>query len=296
MKHLLSIQDLSNEEIMNLIKETEILSKNKIDLNQYKVGLLFFEPSTRTKMSFEMACINLGIHVLSFSKESSSVVKGESLYDTVKTLEAIGVDLLVIRDQKERFYEELKHISIPIINAGDGTGEHPTQTLLDLYTIYEEYRSFENLQVVICGDIKHSRVARSNAIALSRLGAKVSFVAKDEWKDERLPFPYIDIDEGVKKADVLMLLRIQKERHHEKNNDENYLQKLGLTKEREEMMKRDSIIMHPAPVNRGVEIDSELVECPRSRIFKQMSNGVLIRQTILKHYLTNGGEKHENFN
>lgn len=296
MKHLLSIQDLSNEEIMNLIKETEILSKNKIDLNQYKVGLLFFEPSTRTKMSFEMACINLGIHVLSFSKESSSVVKGESLYDTVKTLEAIGVDLLVIRDQKERFYEELKHISIPIINAGDGTGEHPTQTLLDLYTIYEEYRSFENLQVVICGDIKHSRVARSNAIALSRLGAKVSFVAKDEWKDERLPFPYIDIDEGVKKADVLMLLRIQKERHHEKNNDENYLQKFGLTKEREEMMKRDSIIMHPAPVNRGVEIDSELVECPRSRIFKQMSNGVLIRQTILKHYLTNGGEKHENFN
>lgn len=296
MKHLLSIQDLSNEEIMNLIKETEILSKNKIDLNQYKVGLLFFEPSTRTKMSFEMACINLGIHVLSFSKKSSSVVKGESLYDTVKTLEAIGVDLLVIRDQKERFYEELKHISIPIINAGDGTGEHPTQTLLDLYTIYEEYRSFENLQVVICGDIKHSRVARSNAIALSRLGAKVSFVAKDEWKDERLPFPYIDIDEGVKKADVLMLLRIQKERHHEKNNDENYLQKLGLTKEREEMMKRDSIIMHPAPVNRGVEIDSELVECPRSRIFKQMSNGVLIRQTILKHYLTNGGEKHENFN
>lgn len=296
MKHLLSIQDLSNEEIMNLIKETEILSKNKIDLNQYKVGLLFFEPSTRTKMSFEMACINLGIHVLSFSKKSSSVVKGESLYDTVKTLEAIGVDLLVIRDQKERFYEELKHISIPIINAGDGTGEHPTQTLLDLYTIYEEYRSFENLQVVICGDIKHSRVARSNAIALSRLGAKVSFVAKDEWKDERLPFPYIDIDEGVKKADVLMLLRIQKERHYEKNNDENYLQKFGLTKEREEMMKRDSIIMHPAPVNRGVEIDSELVECPRSRIFKQMSNGVLIRQTILKHYLTNGGEKHENFN
>ncbi|MGM8214403.1 aspartate carbamoyltransferase catalytic subunit [Bacillaceae bacterium W0354] len=290
MENLLSIQHLSNEQIESFLEQANELKKEDKDFSDYTVALLFFEPSTRTKMSFEKACYELGINVLSFTPEFSSVVKGESLYDTVKTLEAIGVDLIVIRDSKEKYYEDLEGINIPIINAGDGTGEHPTQTLLDLLTIKQEFKRFEDLNVVICGDIKHSRVARSNAYALSQLGANVSFVAQDEFKDNKLSIPYIEMDEAVQIADVLMLLRVQKERHEIVFSDNLYLEKYGLTRTREQMMKPHSIIMHPAPINRGVEIDHDLVECSRSRIFKQMRNGVIMRKVILKHFIQLGGD------
>ncbi|RPF56059.1 aspartate carbamoyltransferase catalytic subunit [Aquisalibacillus elongatus] len=285
--NLLSIQDLSTDEIQRLLEQAEKIQKQQDHpyLNK-TAALLFYEPSTRTKMSFEMACINSGVNILSFSPEASSVTKGESLYDTVKTVEAIGADFVVIRHPNERYYEELQDLLIPIINAGDGTGEHPTQSLLDLLTIKQEFGSFENLNVAICGDILHSRVARSNAYALDRLGAKVAFVSKPEWQDQSLPFDYLSMDEAVKHADVLMLLRVQKERHKLYTEDYDYLEQYGLTVEREKQMKQNNIIMHPAPVNRGVEIDSRLVESNRSRIFKQMENGVAMRQAIIQACLS----------
>ncbi|SEP55488.1 aspartate carbamoyltransferase catalytic subunit [Piscibacillus halophilus] len=294
MNHFFSINDLSKDEIYRILDDAQHIQEQRTIRSLNKTAaLLFYEPSTRTKLSFEKACINSGVSLLSFTPETSSVTKGESLYDTVKTIEAIGADLVVIRHGQERYYEELSNISIPIINAGDGTGEHPTQSLLDLFTIRQEFNRFEGLNVVICGDILHSRVARSNAQALMRLGAHVKMVSQSEWQDPSLSVDYIHMDEAVEEADVLMLLRVQKERHKQQADVNDYLTKYGLTVDREKRMKKDSIIMHPAPVNRGVEIDSSLIECDRSRIFKQMTNGVAIRQAIINTYTTKGGKSYE---
>lgn len=257
------------------------------------VSNLFFEDSTRTKISFEMAERKLGLSVIPFDTSQSSVNKGESLYDTVKTLESIGLNLLVIRHGQNQYYDELKNIKIPIINAGDGTGNHPSQTMLDLMTIKQEFGSFKDLKIAIAGDVKHSRVANSACDILRKLGAKVYFSGPREWFDEGslMNGTYREIDGLIPEIDVLMLLRIQHERHHQKikYSPEEYLRKYGLTKEREKKMKPSAIIMHPAPVNRNVEIDSDLVECSRSRIFKQMENGVFARMAILKNILEQKG-------
>ena len=257
------------------------------------VSNLFFEDSTRTKISFEMAERKLGLSVIPFDTSQSSVNKGESLYDTSKTLESIGLNLLVIRHGQNQYYDELKNIKIPIINAGDGTGNHPSQTMLDLMTIKQEFGSFKDLKIAIAGDVKHSRVANSACDILRKLGSKVYFSGPREWFDEGslMNGTYREIDGLIPEIDVLMLLRIQHERHHQKikYSPEEYLRKYGLTKEREKKMKPSAIIMHPAPVNRNVEIDSDLVECSRSRIFKQMENGVFARMAILKNILEQKG-------
>src|SRR5690606_21043122 len=191
------------------------------------------------------------------------------------------------------FYDELKKINIPVINAGDGTGNHPSQTLLDLMTIQQEFGKFKGLKIGIVGDVKHSRVAKSNADALRKLGAKVYFSGPEKWFDEGtiINGTYLSIDDLVKEVDVLMLLRIQHERHGEKMKIslQTYHKQFGLTTDREKAMKKDAIIMHPAPINRGVEIADELVECERSRIFKQMENGVFARMAILKDALEEKG-------
>lgn len=293
MNHLLSMKDLNPETINSLIEEAELISKGKVPelRKKFTAAYLFFEPSTRTKMSFEMAAHRLGISLLNFVPEHSSSTKGESLYDTVKTLEAIGTDLVVIRHSEDAYYQDLKdRISIPLINAGDGKGEHPTQSLLDLLTIHQEFGKFNKLNIVIAGDIFHSRVARSNAYALSKLGANVYLSAPDIWQDDSLPYDYVSMDEAVEMSDVLMMLRVQHERHGSEMDwtKEEYHQMYGLTLEREKRMKDTSIIMHPAPVNRGVEIADELVECERSRIFKQISNGVFMRMAILYRLLEKG--------
>ena len=257
------------------------------------VSNLFFEDSTRTKISFKMAERKLGLSVIPFDTSQCSVNKGESLYDTAKTLESIGLNLLVIRHGQNQYYDELKNIKIPIINAGDGTGNHPSQTMLDLMTIKQEFGSFKDLKIAIAGDVKHSRVANSACDILRKLGAKVYFSGPREWFDEGslMNGTYREIDGLIPEIDVLMLLRIQHERHHQKikYSPEEYLRKYGLTKEREQKMKPSAIIMHPAPVNRNVEIDSDLVECSRSRIFKQMENGVFARMAILKNTLEQKG-------
>jgi len=283
MKHFISLEDFTNDELTNMLQLAEKLKTSEIKLNkQLFAANLFFEPSTRTKMSFEVAEKKLGMDVLNFAPEHSSVTKGESLYDTAKTFEAIGADVLVIRHEDDYFQREIENrLSIPMINAGAGKREHPTQSLLDIFTIYEHFGTLENKSITIVGDIKHSRVAHSNTNALERFGAKVYLSAAEEFIDETLPYPYISIDDAVEKSDVLMLLRVQHERHHTKQQIHNYLLEYGLTIEREQNMKDGAIILHPAPINRGVEIDSELVEGSRSKIFTQMENGVYIRMAIL---------------
>jgi aspartate carbamoyltransferase catalytic subunit len=283
------MNQLSNEEIHTILEDAEQyrLGKGWTPKNLVFVSNLFFEPSTRTRFSFEVAEKKLGLQVLNFSAEQSSVQKGETLYDTVKTLESIGANAVVIRHQEDHFFEDLvDKVSIPIINAGDGCGHHPTQSLLDLLTIKQEFGKFQGLTISIHGDIRHSRVARSNAEVLTRLGANVLFSGPSEWQDPLNRYgEYVEVNEAIKNSDVVMLLRIQHERHDQKIKADNYLNKFGLTKAREQLMKNDAIIMHPAPVNRGVEIDGDLVESKRSRIFKQMENGVFARMAVLKRAL-----------
>ncbi|WP_203246164.1 aspartate carbamoyltransferase catalytic subunit [Sporosarcina beigongshangi] len=288
MDHLVSMKQLSEEEIMALLERAETFKKLGVREfpGKYTISNLFFEPSTRTKMSFEMAERQLGLDVLPFESSFSSTLKGETLYDTVKTLEAIGVDALVIRHPEDGYYEELiGRTSISIINGGDGSGQHPTQSMLDLFTIREEFGSFKGLNVLIAGDIVHSRVARSNADALEKLGANVTFLCPAEWAGE---FNSISSwDEVIETSDVVMLLRVQHERHggEELFTKESYHEQYGLTEQRAKQMKEHAIIMHPGPFNRGVEIADSLIECKQSRIFKQMENGVFIRAAVLEAIL-----------
>ncbi len=288
MNNLVSMKQLTEKEIMALLERADTFKKNGVHEfpGKYSVSNLFFEPSTRTKMSFEMAQRKLGLDVLPFESSFSSTLKGETLYDTVKTLEAIGVDAVIIRHPEDGYYEDLiGRTSISIINGGDGSGQHPTQSLLDLFTIREEFGSFKGLNVLIAGDIGHSRVARSNADALEKLGANVTFLCPAEWAGE---FHSVDSwDEVIGTSDVVMLLRVQHERHEGETTftNETYHAQYGLTEQRARQMKERAIIMHPGPFNRGVEIADSLIECSQSRIFKQMENGVYIRMAVLESVL-----------
>lgn len=292
MKHLLSMEELSIEEIYHLIETASQYKAghypDKAHQQQF-VANLFFENSTRTKCSFEVAEQKLGLSLVNFETATSSVQKGESLYDTCKTLEHIGVDLLVIRHPQNAYYKELADINIPIANAGDGSGQHPTQSLLDIMTIYEEFKDFAGLNILICGDIKNSRVARSNYDSLTKLGAHVCFSSPQQWIDDTLSAPYVDIDDVIEEVDIVMLLRVQHERHEAASQTsfeaQHYHEQFGLTKSRYERLKDSAIIMHPAPVNRGVEIDTSLVEAPKSRIFKQMENGMYLRMAVINELL-----------
>lgn len=295
MKNLLTMTDLTKDDIMNIITKAQNIKENGV--KPFEKGMtvanLFFENSTRTKYSFEMAERKLGLEVIPFETSTSSVQKGESLYDTCKTLESIGVDALVIRHSENAYYDSLEGLNIPVLNGGDGSGQHPTQCLLDLMTIYEEYGYFEGLKILISGDIKNSRVARSNAEALTKLGAEVVFSAPDQWKSDFSNVPYVNIDDVIEEIDVCMLLRVQNERHESGTtfNTEKYHEAYGLTMERYEKLPEQAIVMHPAPVNRGVEIDSSLVESSKSRIFKQMENGVFIRMACIYDVLNHKEEK-----
>ncbi|MCA1062305.1 aspartate carbamoyltransferase catalytic subunit [Rossellomorea aquimaris] len=289
MKNLFTMNDLSKEEIIELLDAAERFKEGETweqGRNKY-VANLFFEASTRTKCSFEMAERKLGLEVIPFEAQTSSVQKGESLYDTVKTLESIGVDTVVIRHSLERYFDELAPLTIRVINGGDGCGNHPTQCLLDLLTIRQEFGRFDGLKVSIIGDIAHSRVARSNAEALTKLGAEVIFSGPEEWFPNQVRHRYIPIDECIEDSDVVMLLRIQHERHNSTSSltKDEYHERFGLTEGRKVRMKPTGIILHPAPVNRGVEIADSLVECDQSRIFKQMENGVYVRMAVLKRAL-----------
>ncbi len=290
IKHLTRLSDLTIDEILEILQVANRLANGETtcSLSGGVVANLFFEPSTRTQYSFLMAEQKLGLNTMDFSAQTSSVQKGETLYDTFKTFEAIGVDAVVIRHPQNNYFDELiGKIDIPILNGGDGSGNHPTQSLLDLLTIYQEYGRFEGLKIAIVGDIAHSRVAHTNIEVMTRLGMDVHLVAPAQFQEPG--YDWEELDKVLEDMDIVMLLRVQHERHDGTMvlTKDEYHQKYGLTVEREKRMKEGAIIMHPAPFNRGVEIADEVVECNRSRIFKQMSNGVFIRMACLHRSLKN---------
>lgn len=288
--NIFKLDDLKIEEINEILESATNFKSGlkKINYNNEKIiANLFFEPSTRTHYSFEVAEMKLGCKTIDFTAETSSMKKGETLYDTIKTFESIGVDALVIRHKKDEYYKELKNINIPIINGGDGTKDHPSQSLLDLMTIKEEFGEFKDLKVLIVGDIKYSRVAHSNIKVMERLGMKVFTAGPEIFKDDNLEF--VDLDKKIPEVDVVMLLRIQFERHQTEMglNKEEYNEKYGITIERILKMKENAIIMHPAPFNRNLEISDDVVECNKSRIFKQMENGVFVRMAMIEKCIEN---------
>ena len=295
LKHLVTMETLSNEEVLGLIERGIAFKNGRADFildRQYFAANLFFESSTRTHKSFEVAEKKLGLDVIEFDAKTSSVNKGETLYDTILTMSALGVDICVIRHSEVDYYKELidsRTIQTAIVNGGDGSGQHPSQCLLDLMTIYEEFGDFENLKVAIAGDITHSRVAKSNMQILKRLGAEIYFAGPKEWYSEEFDVygKHVSIDEIIGEVDILMLLRVQHERHDGRGSfsKKDYHKLHGLTTERYKKLKSSAIIMHPAPVNRDVEIADQLVEAPQSRIVTQMRNGVFVRMAILEAIL-----------
>ena len=284
MNNLFTLSDLDTKEINKIIDEAIEFKNGKVynELQGKKVVNLFFENSTRTHYSFIKAEQNLGMIDTNFNAAASSVNKGESLYDTIKTFEALGFDAFVIRHPQNRYFDQLATINVPMMNGGDGTGNHPTQSLLDLMTIKEEFGKFEGLKVTIVGDIRHSRVAHTNIEVMKRLGMEVYISGPKEFDDGSSE--YIDFNKAVTDMDVIMLLRVQYERHGYQMTlkKEEYLESFGLTMDKVAKMNKHAIIMHPAPFNRKTEIDDDVVECNKSRIFEQMTNGVYLRMAVLK--------------
>ncbi|MBD2870103.1 aspartate carbamoyltransferase catalytic subunit [Paenibacillus arenilitoris] len=290
-RSLLGLKALSKEEIESILDRAAYWEDHPVKVHQAMQGKfaanMFFENSTRTRFSFEVAEKRLGAEVLNFSAAVSSVQKGESIYDTVRTLESMGIDVGIIRLKPIGVLAELAtKIKVPLINAGDGNNEHPTQALLDLYTMRKHFGQLKGLSVSIVGDVLHSRVARSNLWALRKFGANVSFCTPPNMQAPELDASYISMDEALK-ADVVMMLRVQLERHESGmlSSAENYREQYGLTVQRAAKLAEHAIIMHPAPINRNVEIDDELVEHPQSRIFPQMENGVPVRMAVIERAL-----------
>lgn len=293
-KALLGIKGMSANEIVSILNRAafweQYPAKATSALQGKFVANMFFENSTRTRFSFEMAQKRLGAQVLNFAAAVSSVQKGESIYDTVRTLESMGIDAGVVRLKPTGVLQQLaEKVKIPLINAGDGNNEHPTQALLDFYTMRKHFGEIRGLTVSIIGDIKHSRVARSNLWGLRELGASVRLCAPPNMQAPELAeyAPYVTMEDALQ-ADVVMMLRVQLERHEDGlfKSAEDYRAHYGLTAERAKRMPDHAIIMHPAPVNRNVEIDDELVECERSKIFTQMSHGVPIRMAVIERALS----------
>ncbi len=287
MKTLFNLDNFGEKEVLEVINlATEYKKGKQKDYSDIKVVNLFFEPSTRTHYSFTSAQHNLNMKSTNVNLDYSSVKKGESLYDTVKTFEAIGYDMAIIRHPQNNYYKNLDKINIPILSGGDGTGNHPTQSLLDLMTIYENFGKFKGVKIAIIGDIIHSRVAHTNAKIMEKLGMEVYISGPKELNDGTANF--IDFDEAIKSMDVIMLLRVQFERHGYQMtlSKEEYLQEFGLTAMLVDKMKEDAIIMHPAPFNRNVEIADDVVECDKSVIFDQMANGVYIRMALMDMVLS----------
>ncbi len=293
-RSLLGLKGMDGTELTSILDRAaywDAHTEKQVSVLQGKfVANMFFENSTRTRFSFEMAEKRLGAEVLNFTAAASSVEKGESIYDTVRTLESMGIDAGIIRLKPAGVLQELaEKVNVPLINAGDGNNEHPTQALLDLYTMRRHFGEVRGLNVTIVGDIMHSRVARSNFWALQAMGANVSFCAPDNMRAGDIPqMRYVSMEEALQ-ADVVMMLRVQLERHASGmlKSAEDYRLHYGLTEERAARMKEHAIIMHPAPVNRNVEIDDALVESSKSKIFTQMQNGVPIRMAVIERALRN---------
>lgn len=300
MGSLLGIEELSRpdiEELLERAKQFQPLQRQehkKLDLFSGRIIVnLFFEASTRTRISFEIAAKRLGADAVSITASGSSVSKGESLVDTLNTLAAMRPDAIVMRHSASGAPHFLaRHLDIPIINAGDGTHEHPTQALLDARTILDQRPTLEGLRVAIIGDIAHSRVARSNIHLLSKFGASIVLCGPASLLPQEMShlahgveLTY-DIREALKDADVIMMLRVQLERIHEpKFPPGEYFGFYGLRLEHLSLAKPDVIVMHPGPMNRGQEISSEVADSQRSVILNQVENGIAVRMAVLEKVL-----------
>jgi aspartate carbamoyltransferase catalytic subunit len=304
VKHLLSIADLGAEgidEVMRITDSFVEVSERAIPkvpaLRGRTVVSLFYEDSTRTRLSFETAAKRLSADTMNFSVSTSSVKKGESLRDTVETIEAMGIDAVIVRHGSSGVpWQVADWVDASVINAGDGWHEHPTQALLDCYTIRQRLGSLEGRHVAIVGDIKHSRVARSNVLAFSALGAEVTLVAPPTLLPPSLVgWPVNvshDIDEVLPKVDAVYLLRMQKERMTEAllPSLREYTAGFGLTAKRAALLPDGALVMHPGPMNRGVEIAAEVTDLPNTVITKQVANGVAVRMAVLYLLLGSGAD------
>lgn len=300
-KHVLGLSDFRPEEIEFVIDTArsmeEVLSRDikKVPALRGKTVVnLFFEPSTRTRTSFEIAGKRLSADVVNFSSSASSLSKGETLLDTARNIEAMKPSILVVRhDASGAVHFLSRHLSCSIINAGDGSNEHPTQALLDLYTILKAKGKVEGLKIAIVGDILHSRVARSNLHCLGKMGARLwlcgpaTLLPREMGRSGAILTN--DIREAVRSADVIIMLRIQMERQKTAYfpSIREYSRKYGLNKEVFSLAREDAVIMHPGPINRGVELSDDLADCSRSLILSQVESGVAVRMALL--YLLAGG-------
>ena len=304
-KHLIDITEYSAEDIMTILETAKTLSEvnerriKKIPtLQGYTVVNMFNEPSTRTRSSFELAEKRMSCDTINFGGSSTSAVKGESLVDTMETLNSYKIDLVVIRDKHAGAPQLVaQHTSAHVVDAGDGKHQHPTQALLDLYSIWQEKGSFEGLNVAIVGDILHSRVCGSLVPALKIMGAKVSLVAPQTLLPARpdvLGADYVssNLDEVLPEMDVMYMLRVQRERLEDAPfpSEREYHMLFGLTQARDALMKPDALICHPGPINRGVELDSFMADHPtRSVILDQVYAGICTRMSVL-YWLLGGNE------
>jgi len=301
-KHLLDIESLTAEEITTVLETAKAFKavgeraiKKVPALRGKTVVNLFIEPSTRTRISFELAAIRLSADVINFTAEASSLKKGETLKDTARNLEALNADIIIIRHSATGAPHFLsRFLKGSVVNAGDGAHEHPTQALLDTFTIHEKRGRIAGLNVTILGDILYSRVARSNVWALLKLGANVtlcgpSTLVPKVFEQLGCKVTY-NVDEAIRDADIINLLRIQHERQRKTMFPSlgEYTTLFGLTKARLANTKPDVLIMHPGPINRGVEIDSEIADCGRSVILEQVTNGLAVRMATL--FLVSGGK------
>jgi len=303
MQHFFGIKFLDQKTLLYLLDRAiylydSVISKNKVlDTLQGKViANLFFESSTRAKNSFEIAEHRLGAIVLSPNMKQSSTNKGELLIDTVRNFEAMGASLLVIRHSQNNLAQFLAMESttgISVINAGDGYNEHPTQALIDILTIRQHFPDFSNRKIAICGDIAHSRVARSLVLALQLMNigkihliAPKNFIPVDDEDYSKCEF-FEQMDAGIKDVDIIYMLRIQKERMNETEHpkDELYFKEFGLTKKRVALAKTGAIVMHPGPINRGIEIESSVADGPQSVILQQTKNSVAVRMAVVETVL-----------
>lgn len=294
-KDILGMRDLSREEIIEVLdtaaemKKIIVGEKHSKILKGKTVVTIFFEPSTRTRLSFEMAAKYLGAHFGNIETSTSSVVKGESLIDTVRTIEMMGADVIITRHSMTGApYLIAKYLKASVINAGDGINEHPTQAFLDMMTIREKKGSFDGLKVAIIGDILHSRVARSNLWGLKKLGAEVRLAGPStlipSGLDKLGAKVYFDVDKAIEGADVVMGLRIQLERQKSGlfPSIDEYANYFGINSQRMKHAKPDAILMHPGPINRNVELTSEAANAEYSVIEEQVTNGVAVRMALLK--------------
>jgi aspartate carbamoyltransferase catalytic subunit len=288
---LLALEHLTADEINSFLKLSRKMQSGEPRplLRGKRIALLFYEPSTRTRVSFEFAAKLLGTHTSVIGASNSSIEKGESLVDTGKTLQALGADCIVVRHPSSGAPNVLaRNLRIPIINAGDGMHEHPSQALLDAYTMQRHRKNLKGLRVTMVGDIQHSRVARSNIHLLAKFGAETVLCGPPELLPEYAASlaPRLKVtrhmEEAVRKADVIMMLRVQKERLAGfKLNAARYVADYQLTAERLKLAKSDAIVMHPGPMIRGMEIQSEVADSAQSVIEEQVHNGVYVRMAIL---------------